>query len=162
MCDYRASLDTKWVKLKRLLYYVIGLYTFSPAGPCRVPGQLPEGASLVLLCRVLVASPAFVRPAFACLWPWPCDTTGSGAVGRGLQSEDAVVVFARSCGSVCNKPPTHTKFAFASLKLVHCGLGVLLHHAGKRHFRAPTCTRCRRTSMRTGVDNRLALVFLLR
>ena len=37
----------------------------------------------------------------------PCDTPGSGAVGRGLQPEDAVVVFARSCGSVCNKPPTH-------------------------------------------------------
>ena len=36
-------------------------------------------------------------------------TTGSGTVGRGLQSEDAVVVFARSCGSVCNKPPTHTE-----------------------------------------------------
>ena len=35
-------------------------------------------------------------------------TTGSGTVGRGLQSEDAVVVFARSCGSVCNKPSTHT------------------------------------------------------
>ena len=35
-------------------------------------------------------------------------TTGSGTVGRGLQSEDAVVVFARSCGSVCNKPPLHT------------------------------------------------------
>jgi len=24
-----------------------------------------------------------------------------------VQPEDAVVVFARSCGSVCNKPPTH-------------------------------------------------------
>ena len=40
----------------------------------------------------------------------PCDTTGSGAVGRGLQPEDAVVVFARSCGSVCNKPTPHTFF----------------------------------------------------
>jgi hypothetical protein len=29
-------------------------------------------------------------------------------VGRGLQSEGAVVVFARSCGSVCNKQPLHT------------------------------------------------------
>jgi ankyrin repeat protein len=37
-------------------------------------------------------------------------TTGSGAVGRGLQSEDAVEVFARSCGSVCNKQPLHTPF----------------------------------------------------
>ena len=27
-------------------------------------------------------------------------------MGRGLQSEDATVVFARSCGSVCNKQPT--------------------------------------------------------
>ena len=36
---------------------------------------------------------------------------GSGAVGRGLQPEDAVVVFARSCGSVCNKPPTHTVYS---------------------------------------------------
>ena len=35
-------------------------------------------------------------------------TTGSGTVGRGLQSEDAAEAFARSCGSVCNKPPTHT------------------------------------------------------
>jgi len=36
--------------------------------------------------------------------------TGSSALtlGRGLQSEDAVVVFARSCGSVCNKQPLHT------------------------------------------------------
>ena len=34
--------------------------------------------------------------------------TGSGAVGRSLQSEDAVVVFARSCGSVCNKQPLHS------------------------------------------------------
>ena len=32
----------------------------------------------------------------------------SGAVGRGLQSEDAVVFFARSCGSVRNKQPLHT------------------------------------------------------
>jgi len=32
-----------------------------------------------------------------------CNTTGSGAVGRGLQPEDAAVVFARSCGS----PYTH-------------------------------------------------------
>ena len=32
-----------------------------------------------------------------------------GAVGRGLQSEDAVVGFARSCGSVCNKQPLHTQ-----------------------------------------------------
>ena len=30
------------------------------------------------------------------------------AVGRGLQCEDAVVVLARSCGSVCNKQPLHT------------------------------------------------------
>ena len=41
-------------------------------------------------------------------------------------------------------------------------LGVLLLHAGKLHFRAPTCTLCRGTSMRTGVANRLALVLLLR
>ena len=34
--------------------------------------------------------------------------TLSGALGRGLQSEDAVVVFARSCGSVViNSPHTH-------------------------------------------------------
>ena len=48
-------------------------------------------------------------PAVACTWLLPCDTPGSGAVGRGLQPEDAVVVFARSCGSVCNKPPTHSE-----------------------------------------------------
>ena len=30
-------------------------------------------------------------------------------MGRGLQPEDAVAVFARSCGSVCNKPPTHNR-----------------------------------------------------
>ena len=41
-------------------------------------------------------------------------------------------------------------------------MGVLLLHAGQRHFRAPTCTRCRRTSMQTGVANRLALLPLLR
>ena len=35
-------------------------------------------------------------------------TPGSGAVGRGLQPEDAVVVFARSCGYVCNKQPLQT------------------------------------------------------
>ena len=29
-------------------------------------------------------------------------------MGRGLQSEGAVVVFACSCGSVCNKQPLHT------------------------------------------------------
>ena len=63
--------------------------------------------ALVLLGCVLVASPALVSPAVACIWLLPCDTTGSGAVGRGLQPEDAVVGFARSCGSVCNKPPTH-------------------------------------------------------
>jgi hypothetical protein len=34
--------------------------------------------------------------------------------------------------------------------------GLLLHHAGTRPFRAPMHTRCRRTSMPTGVDNRLA------
>ena len=39
-------------------------------------------------------------------------------------------------------------------KLAHCGLGLLLHHAGKRQFRVPTRMRCRRTSMHTGVDNR--------
>ena len=38
-----------------------------------------------------------------CLATWV--NSGSGAVGRGLQSEDAVVVFVRSCGSVCNKQP---------------------------------------------------------
>jgi hypothetical protein len=32
-----------------------------------------------------------------------------GAVGRGLQPEDAVEVFARSCGPVCNKPPPHSR-----------------------------------------------------
>ena len=42
-------------------------------------------------------------------------TTGSGAVGRGLQSEDAVVVFARSCGSVCNKQPIHACTAACNL-----------------------------------------------
>ncbi len=41
-------------------------------------------------------------------------------------------------------------------KLVHCGLGVLLHHAGKRHFRVPMRTRCRRTSMHIGVDKRIS------
>ena len=41
-------------------------------------------------------------------------------------------------------------------KLLHCGLGLLLHHAVKRHFRAPTRTRCRRTSMQTGADKRFA------
>ena len=34
--------------------------------------------------------------------------------------------------------------------------GLLLHHAGTRPFRAPMHTRCRRTSMPTGVNNRLA------
>ena len=67
-----------------------------------------RACALVLLGCVLVASPALVSPAVACIWLLPCDTTGSGAVGRGLQPEDAVVVFARSCGSVCNKPPPHT------------------------------------------------------
>ena len=66
-----------------------------------------RACALVLLGCVLVASPALVSPAVACIWLLPCDTTGSGAVGRGLQPEDAVVVFARSCGSVCNKPPPH-------------------------------------------------------
>ena len=41
-------------------------------------------------------------------------------------------------------------------KRVHCGLGVLLHHAGKRHFRVPMRTHCRRTSMRIGVDKRVS------
>ena len=68
-----------------------------------------RACALVLLCGVPVASPAFVSPAVACTWLLPCDTPGSGAVGRGLQPEDAVVVFARSCGSVCNKPPTHSE-----------------------------------------------------
>jgi hypothetical protein len=68
-----------------------------------------HACALVLLCCVLVASPALLSPAVACIWLLPCNTTGSGAVGRGLQPEDAVVVFARSCGSVCNKPPTHTQ-----------------------------------------------------
>jgi len=67
--------------------------------------------SLLRACWQVVASPAFVCPAVACIWLLPCDTTGSGAVGRGLQPEDAVVVFARSCGSVCNKPHTHGRWA---------------------------------------------------
>ena len=66
-----------------------------------------RACALVLLCGVPVASLALVSPAVACTWLLPCDTPGSGAVGRGLQPEDAVVVFARSCGSVCNKQPTH-------------------------------------------------------
>ena len=66
-----------------------------------------RACALVLLCGVPVASPALVSPVVACTWLLPCETPGSGAVGRGLQPEDAVVVFARSCGSVCNKPPTH-------------------------------------------------------
>jgi len=70
-----------------------------------------RACALVLLCGVPVASPALVSPSVACSWLLPCDTPGSGAVGRGLQPEDAVAVFARSCGSVCNKPPTHTKTA---------------------------------------------------
>jgi len=45
--------------------------------------------------------------------PWkPKRGQGSGAVGRGLQSEDTVEVFARSCGSVCNKPPPHNGRVF--------------------------------------------------
>jgi len=68
---------------------------------------MSRACALVLLCGVPVASPALVRPSVTCSWLLPCDTPGSGAVGRGLQPEDAVVVFARSCGSVCNKPPTH-------------------------------------------------------
>ena len=51
-----------------------------------------RACALVLLCGVPVASPAFVRPVVACSWLLPCDTPGSGAVGRGLQPEDAVVV----------------------------------------------------------------------
>ena len=46
-----------------------------------------------------------------CLATWV--NSGSGAVGRGLQSEDAVVVFVRSCGSVCNKPTIHTLYAYS-------------------------------------------------
>ena len=69
---------------------------------------MSHACALVLLCGVPVASPALVGPSVVCSWLLPCDTPGSGAVGRGLQPEDAVVVFARSCGSVCNKPPLHT------------------------------------------------------
>jgi len=70
-----------------------------------------RACALVLLCGVPVASPALVSPIVACSWLLPCATPGSGAVG-GLHPEDAVVVFARSCGSDCNKPPTHT-FSFS-------------------------------------------------
>jgi len=42
------------------------------------------------------------------------NTRNNGAAGRGLPSEDAVVVFARSCGSVCDKPPLHTSYRSAS------------------------------------------------
>jgi hypothetical protein len=59
-------------------------------------------------------------------------------------------------------PASVTRRCRVRPKLVHFGWGVLLLHAGQRHFRAPTCTRCRRTSMQTGVANRLALLPLLR
>ena len=81
-----------------------------------------RACALVLLCGVPVASPAFVSPAVACTWLLPCDTPGSGAVGRGLQPEDAVVVFARSCGSVCNKPPTQTRSHGTGLPMARHGL----------------------------------------
>ena len=74
----------------------------------RVPDSVLLHGDTKKLSLLHVASPAFVSPAVACIGLLPCDTPGSGAVGRGLQPEDAVVVFARSCGSVCNKPPTHT------------------------------------------------------
>ena len=66
-------------------------YLLAPRSPHTRPHCLPP-----------LASPSL---ASSCL---TCNTTGSGAVGRGLQPEDAVVVFARSCGSVCNKQPLHT------------------------------------------------------
>ena len=43
-------------------------------------------------------------------------------------------------------------------KLVHFGWGLLLLHAVKRRFREPGCTLCKTTSMRTGEDNRIALM----
>ena len=56
-------------------------------------------------------------------------TTGSGTVGRGLQSEDAVVVFARSCGSVCNKPPTHSLFCLSLPIELQTEHSLVCHHA---------------------------------
>ena len=96
----------------------------------------------MLLCGVPVASPALVSPSVACSWLLPCDTPGSGDVGRGLQLEDAVAVFARSCGSVCNKPPTHTSVFRVTagarnlvfdLRITHdrYGKSAQLHHNGQ-------------------------------
>ena len=66
-----------------------------------------RACALVLLCGVPVASPALVSPSVACSWLLPCDTPGSGAVGRGLQPEDAVEVFARLADLfVINRPHT--------------------------------------------------------
>ena len=66
----------------------------------------------------------------------------------------------RTTSCVSNAVRSSTSIGPASAsrapKLLHCGLALLLHHAGKRPFRAPMHTRCRRTSMPTGVDNRLA------
>ena len=82
-----------------------------------------RACALVLLCGVPVASPALVSPVVACTWLLPCETPGSGAVGRGLQPEDAVVVFARSCGSVCNKQPTHTTYlSTIGLSIIHLSI----------------------------------------
>ena len=40
--------------------------------------------------------------------------------------------------------------------------GVLFLHAVKPRFREPRCTLCRTTSMRTGEDNRITMMPLLR
>ena len=103
----------------------------------------------------------------------PSEHAGSGRVREHvctsalwLSLPPSVRRIRRTKSCVSNLALSSTSIGHASVsrapKLVHFGWGVLLLHAGQRHFRAPTCTRCRRTSMQTGVANRLALLPLLR
>ena len=89
-----------------------------------------------------------------------CDDIGRHGALRHAQNPDRVLIDAAKREVLL--PASVTRRCRVRPSLCTSDGGLLLLHAVKRRFREPGCTLCKTTSMRTGEDNRLALMPLLR